>query len=220
MTGGIISDRPTRYTITLWNLDYNGRSFRRCLDYATIQPFEGERVIASLPVYPTRFHVDTPGETPMWDRLIRRGRRFVQLTKQTYYDYKGYTITHPRRYVGISDIEPGDFADLRVHVKYHKRIMVDTAMLPWEDKDGRFTELAMESAAPPGIEENQTTNGKGCNCPYCLAEPPTRPRRRVLGDYNNIDMEIAEMVDDIYFLYALHVLAYVFKARAWGKFEE
>ena len=115
VAGGIVSDRPTRYSIDLWNLDYNGRSFGRCLEYATIQPFQGERAITSLPVYPTRFHVDAPGETPMWDRLITRGKRFVQLTKQTYCDYKGYTVTHPRRYVGRSITEPRDFAYLRIH---------------------------------------------------------------------------------------------------------
>ena len=116
VTGGLISDRPTRYNITLWNLNYNGRSFGRCLESAIIQPFGGERAIASLPVYPMRFHVDALGETPMWDRLVARGKRFVQLTKQTYCDYKGYTITHPRRYVGSSKTQPRDFANLRVHV--------------------------------------------------------------------------------------------------------
>ena len=93
-------------------------------------------------------------------------------------------------------------------------------MLPWEDKDSRFDEPTMESAALSSTEENQTTDGKGCDCPRCLAEPPTGPRRRVLGDYDNIDTEVADMTDDIYFLCAPHVLAYVFKARAWGEFKE
>ena len=95
--------------------------------------------------------------------------------------------------------------------------MVDTAMLPWEEKDEKYFEPTMESAAPPGVEENQTANGRGCNCPRCLAEPPTGPRRSVLEDYDNIDTEVANIADDIYFLCAPNVFAYVFKARAWGE---
>jgi hypothetical protein len=94
---GGVNGRP--YQIKLWNISFDGLSFGLVTDEVCIFPFEGERAIASIPVYPINFHIDKPEKDKMWDRMIKRGKRFQQLTRQTYCDYNGHTLTHPRRKV-------------------------------------------------------------------------------------------------------------------------
>ena len=100
VTGGTWGvGRPSAYVVNVWNLNFNGRSLGRCSESFLIKPFDGERAITSISVYPERFHVDKPGQETMRQRMVKRGKRFVQLTKQTYCDYKGQTLTHPKRTV-------------------------------------------------------------------------------------------------------------------------
>lgn len=97
--GGIEHGVPTAYKIKMWNIEFDGRTLGRSSSIVTISQFDGERPISSMTVYPVRFHVDSPGKTTMRDRLVARGKKYVELTKQSYRDYSGQTVTHPKRTV-------------------------------------------------------------------------------------------------------------------------
>lgn len=97
--GGIENGVATPYKIMMWNIEYDGRTLGRSTSMETINPFDGERPISSMAVYPVQFHVDKPGETTMRERLVTRGKKYIELTEQSYRDYNGQTITHPRRTV-------------------------------------------------------------------------------------------------------------------------
>lgn len=91
---------PFSYQITLWNLNFDGRQLGRCSDMAFLIPFEGERPITSLSVYPVEFHQDKGSDITMREQMIARGRRFMSLTKSTYCNYDGHTLSSPIRPVG------------------------------------------------------------------------------------------------------------------------
>ena len=88
---------PFSYQITLWNLNFDGRRLGRCAEEEFLIPFEGERPITSLSVYPVHFHQDREGENPMKAQMIARGRKFMSLTKPTYCNYDGHTLSSPVR---------------------------------------------------------------------------------------------------------------------------
>lgn len=85
------------YQITLWNLNFNGRRLGRCAEVESLMPFEGERPITSLSVYPVHFHQNKEGVTTMKEQMIARGRKFMSLTKPTYCNYDGHTLSTPAR---------------------------------------------------------------------------------------------------------------------------
>ena len=72
---------------------------------AFLKPFDGERVITTLPMYPMRFHEDREGELPLKERLIARGRKFMSLTKPSYCNYQGQTLTSPKRTVSRRSLD-------------------------------------------------------------------------------------------------------------------
>ncbi|KAL2884654.1 aaa family atpase [Ceratocystis lukuohia] len=91
-------------------LDFNGKHFGHCSMQERIDEFHGARKITSLPVYPLRFHKHKDAIT---EKLIARGKDFVDLCGVNYREYKGMAYCKRK-----NDI-------LRVNVK--GRVMVDAA---------------------------------------------------------------------------------------------
>lgn len=82
------TSRPRPYQVKVWNLDYNGKFFRRSSKTISVPIFDGEREIQSLPIFPIRFHQDKEGDLPLRNVLIERGKKFIEVIKQpTYQEY-------------------------------------------------------------------------------------------------------------------------------------
>lgn len=75
----------TSYMITAWNIDFDGDSVGRCERTFYIRPFDGEREIRSLNVFPKRFYVDEEGQTPFEERLVERRKKFYTMNKKPAY---------------------------------------------------------------------------------------------------------------------------------------
>jgi len=91
MLGGPRKDgRADPYTFQVWNLEFNGSVISRTMKSITIPVFDGERDITSLPLFPIRFHHDDPGQRPLRDQLIERGKKYLQLSKgPSFRQYSG-----------------------------------------------------------------------------------------------------------------------------------
>ena len=79
------------YMIDVWNLVFNGRVISRKGKTIAIPVFDGEREITGLPLYPERFHPESPEDQPsLRQRLIERGKKYVRLTRgPSYMAYSG-----------------------------------------------------------------------------------------------------------------------------------
>ena len=95
-----VNARAGPLTIKVWNLDFDGENFIRTSKIITIPAFDSEREITSLPLFPTRFHIDKEGETPLREALVARGKIFIHVVKKPkYQEYAGNSSFHQGRTV-------------------------------------------------------------------------------------------------------------------------
>ncbi|KEQ89922.1 hypothetical protein M438DRAFT_361355 [Aureobasidium pullulans EXF-150] len=81
------------FHIMCYHIDWDSKSHSPVYHKIQIKPFEGERDITSLDVYPTKYHKDFE---PIRQQLLTRGHKFLKLTKPTHMRYYGRTYdSHP-----------------------------------------------------------------------------------------------------------------------------
>lgn len=106
LTGGIMQGRPTTYEVSIWNVQCDGYELGRVSSRCAVLPFDGEKEIKSILIFPTRFHKDSPKDLErqngltLEQKFIARGKKYWELTKS--YSYKGYegtTVTKPYQQV-------------------------------------------------------------------------------------------------------------------------
>lgn len=78
---------PT-YTLTLWHLDFDGQNITRARSDRSIQPFKGERPIASLNMVPSEVW-DKIDNGKLRSELEARGRKWVDHLLGKQCDYRG-----------------------------------------------------------------------------------------------------------------------------------
>ena len=97
--GGVDETGTNSLAIELWNLDFDGLGIgKRCITRLQL-PFNGERRISKLVVFPCEFWEDGPtGMTVKGKResLEERGKIFFKLTSRRCMNYDGLTISSPR----------------------------------------------------------------------------------------------------------------------------
>ena len=96
--------RPTSLSIWAWWLDFDGARLGRHRKTFYIEPFEGERPITSLPVFPKDYLKHDPRvhkTLSTEESLVQRGEKFFNLTNKGYRQYSGETTTFPKRVVCI-----------------------------------------------------------------------------------------------------------------------
>ncbi|KAF4629255.1 hypothetical protein G7Y89_g8889 [Cudoniella acicularis] len=97
--------------LMMWYFDFDGRMAGRRPHEVTIAPFEGEREITSLKVFPAKF-LDSNTELSPRKRLEDRGEKFYSILMGKQIDYKGYN-KHPALNLGIDDGGSGILAGLQ-----------------------------------------------------------------------------------------------------------
>jgi hypothetical protein len=102
VTGGRIGNRNTLpYRVQLWNLSMVGATLSRVMKTVIVSIFDGERDVASLPVFPVRFHRNQPGQQTLKDQLIERGKKYFGLIKApAFREYSGEGWRQPIQTVG------------------------------------------------------------------------------------------------------------------------
>lgn len=160
-----------------------------------IEPFEGERAITTMPIYPTRFHVDMPGEVSMRERVVERGKKFMRLMNVSHRDYNGLLINEARR-------------------RYNGRVMIDNTMRPWEEM-GMGGDRAVQDPS-----NKNTGRLNSCTCDSCidmLDKPlPSNSSLPFSNEYETLALD-AVRTDDHYFLCSHYVYGYLLTERRWGK---
>lgn len=76
--------------MNVWNLNFDGQILSRSVKEVSISIFDGQREITSLPLFPIKFHVDEDPQNPLRQKLVDRGKRFVDMVKTpTFQEYSG-----------------------------------------------------------------------------------------------------------------------------------
>ena len=98
--------------VIMWYLDYDGRLVGRRRHEVVITPFEGEREITSLKVFPAKL-LDGTEDFSTRRRLEERGEKFYGMLLGKQMDYRGYSMPvekKPKRYhEGRVIVDQGSF---------------------------------------------------------------------------------------------------------------
>ncbi|KAL3465911.1 hypothetical protein BJX64DRAFT_252150 [Aspergillus heterothallicus] len=198
--------RILEYEVHVWNLNFDGLVLTRSAKTVAIPVFDGEREIASLPVFPTEFHVDEDPEKSLRQRLIDRGKSFVEMVrKPTFREYTG-----PSRLQGIREFT-------------RARVVIDHTSRPWwlqnvakNFKGDKEPPLPVQTIAD--VELGERTRVPSCPCESCHAKETQEHsiQRRKFDDYDDIDLNAStSLTDHQYMLCWSHVYAFVLKDRVW-----
>lgn len=106
----IVNGSPARYQIGLWNLFYDSIHIGPRNFAAVVVPFDGEKEIAKLDVFPCEFlREDVHKEThkQKMESLTERGKMYFRMTSKQCMWYDGLTTTFPRTQVSINVGAPG-----------------------------------------------------------------------------------------------------------------
>ncbi|KAL0258658.1 hypothetical protein SLS55_006156 [Diplodia seriata] len=193
--------RAQPYTVDIWNLDFNGKVLGRSQKSIQLPVFDGEREIRSLRLYPARFHEDKEGEKPHQQRLIERGKKFIEAVKvPTFQEYSGPSQFHGSRTFN------------------HSRVIVDQTSQPWEDEiDQEQANMHWPGPRQEG-ELGSLTRIPACQCAQCEYEASKTSIYHSLAfdDYDDIDLHATTTLsDDQYMLCFSHVYAYALQDRLW-----
>ena len=101
VTGGEIKGRNTKLEITMWYLNYNGDYIGKEDTTKFQKPFNGEKDISTLEVFPCEFWKGEAAERnkDLENSLIERGKLFLKLASRCCMSYDGLTRTFPRTHV-------------------------------------------------------------------------------------------------------------------------
>ena len=96
--GGVQDGETKEYFCYLWKVTYTGDRLYRLYHSFYLQPFDGEREIKTLWIYPTSFHKDTPedmdrfGGNTLAEQMVLWGEKYWNLSKKArgcLRDYQG-----------------------------------------------------------------------------------------------------------------------------------
>jgi hypothetical protein len=216
MLGGPKKDgRADPYTFQVWNLQFNGSVVTRTMKSITIPIFDGERDITSLPLFPIRFHQDDPGQQPLREQLIERGKKYMQLVKGPEF----------RQYSGTGlDASMQTYESARVVIN-HKREEITTSNTSHRKFESHVNHFGPGYGRPPIFIERPGGRARvpGCQCEKCEQYNFKTQIYVPLAyeSYDDIDPNKQGALNDHqYFICASHLYGFILKDRIYGKFCE
>jgi hypothetical protein len=100
--GGVVDRKEKPYRVVAWYIGYNGLRFERYDLAELIRPFDGEKEIMALPIYPQAYHKDSEeeirayGGRTLQEQCLVWGERFWDLRWPCQKEYSGICLL-PRR---------------------------------------------------------------------------------------------------------------------------
>lgn len=197
------------FKIKMWYLDFDGRMVGRREHEVIIVPFDGEREITSLKVFPAKF-IDSNLALSPRKRLEERGEKFYSMLMGKQMDYKGYSM--------VAEKKPKRF--------HEGRVVVDQGSFytyaHWRETD-------KHPAPTLGVDDDNSGILAGlhydCNCDECMDTRRAASGNTKWGSYENIDprdtpsLAITKengVVDrHRYFLCPRRIMGFDLKSKQW-----
>ncbi|KAI0454812.1 hypothetical protein F5B21DRAFT_474339 [Xylaria acuta] len=196
-TVSALLERSRPYTVTLWNLGFDGTYVCRSNKVMTIGAFDGERPIMDLKIVPAAF-VDASDEGKTRKALIERGRKwFKMLTGAQQWHYLGPTAS-----LGKGMIDTRVVIDIGYFVKSQGGRLDAMGSFIVQDMGG---DLAI------------------CACEKCLGRRPHPPKGFPWAEYDLIDPKHADLElsdghkdkEHRYLLCSGLLMGFALKSRTW-----
>ncbi|KAF4629313.1 hypothetical protein G7Y89_g8838 [Cudoniella acicularis] len=201
-TAGGKFGQPSPLKVMLWYLDYDGRMVGRRSYSVTITPFQGEREITSLKVFPAKFLDGNSALSPR-ARLEERGQKFYSLLEGKQMDYKGYSMAVEKR-----------------PQRYHEgRVVIDQGSFY------TYAEWEETTAHPaPALDVDDDETGT-CTCDTCTEKRRAASANTKWGSYEGIDpretpsltitKEDGTVDNHRYFLFPRRIMGFDLKSKKW-----
>ncbi|RDW60324.1 hypothetical protein BP5796_11930 [Coleophoma crateriformis] len=225
-TGDAFLSSPSKVVkIKLWNLDFDGRNITRVRHNVSLEQFDGQQPITSLPVVPGCYW-DAEDGGKMRTTLEAEGKKWFKLLSGDQVYYSGELANRKRQTVdGRAYVDPCAYFD-------------ETA---WPELDRMVPEFTDTNNSTGSLDEIGGAV-KGCLCPSCSRRRKiTRSEMGISttvsaskghlnppwGQYDNIDTNITKSLeldgstnpDHRYLLCSRWLGAFMFKTRTWQRLD-
>ncbi|KAJ8131274.1 hypothetical protein O1611_g2355 [Lasiodiplodia mahajangana] len=185
------------YSISVWNLVFDGKVIRRESKDIRVPIFDNEKDILSLPLFPTRFQDKIDGGARR-KQLIERGRKMFRFSKgPTYLEYSGSGLKpgwkkyNQARVIVVHEPSSGD--------EWHSNQRDDSSD-DSEDED----DIGQRARAPR------------CECTACRDIDATAEKyiSETFSDYDGIDpKDTNELSEHQYLICMSHMSGFILKDR-------
>ena len=198
---------PDSIVIKLCYLEFDGEHIGRRPKKVVIPWFEGEKEINGLPVFPQEFCTVEGAR----QKLIDRGKRYIELTKRTYAEYDGETISVPQR-----SIKSRIMIDSRTFYNDPDSGMTKAPKLKFPKDAGPIssdTSLsdASDNSATPSEARRHMRNHK-----RKLRDLKRRPNRNTtLTEHDILEPESHDFRPEHYMLLTEKIYGFILKERIW-----
>jgi hypothetical protein len=214
LTGGVSADtRATPLKVSNWGIDYDCEVIGRVAYSHPFQPFDGEKPIRELKMYPAKFHKDDPkkdGALSRKEQFLQSGKAFFELCKSGGH----YRMLRGRPLVGVGKAGQKSMV--------HGRVVVDLNQY-YQDADEASAKPKMmannvgdKNDSGENDNEDDTTARTGCRCVHCGKKPRQRKGRDWIR-FDNIDPDDSPPPEDDLFYRLCFVLVSVWllSDRKW-----
>ncbi|KAI1626861.1 hypothetical protein EDD37DRAFT_676614 [Exophiala viscosa] len=201
---------PKSIIVKMHYLEFDGEHVGRRPRTVTIAPFEGEKEIASLPVYPAEFARDPK----VREYLVARGDKYIKLCQPSYMSYKGDTIatvSTPSR-------------------KINGRVMIDSRTF-YNDGESADRILRLKVPTEDGIIISDSSTGSDSSAisdsRYHNRRRRRNYRRRIrdfkkgaarvrgMADYDLVEPSKIQFTNEQYMLFPARIWGFVLRERRW-----
>ena len=208
-----------------WSIAYGGKSFGREPFDKSVASFVGEKEISTLECFPARY-LDQNGkygtQEKLREKLIDRGRKYWEMYKPTYSDYRGTTANFPYRQInGRIMVDSLSCFEAHPVESYGDPSDLDRPVLLHSDADKLYKlpryKNAKEFILDGTALDDMAQQNPGCNCTKCIGDSQiTRPKGRFWGYYQCDPTVSSPPNDDEYFLLCSYrAFAFDLAARRW-----
>ncbi|KIX95890.1 uncharacterized protein Z520_08598 [Fonsecaea multimorphosa CBS 102226] len=117
-TGGrTISD----LVIDCFYIDYDGKEFGAVPFTISIKPYDDVKSVTALPAYPIAYDKSARDGRPVLEYLIKRGKKFEELTKVSHRRYQGYTLREGEIFDTVDEVDSDVMIDFEMAYRNTQR---------------------------------------------------------------------------------------------------
>ena len=214
-------------SLNLTSLKHDGRNWVPENQTFRIRPFNGEKLITDLPVFPAKYFHDA--NDSFTNRMITRGRRYHSLSARRQYEYHGEILSGTRR-----QLHGRIMVDLETYTEYYLKSLQSQAPQPpvpqqyIPDEHSRSNSPVgdddIDVTAPPGQQYfNTMPDGRGFDQFGQPLNTHLRPQHGfpqslpLLRSLRSVNADLGKDSDQIHMICDRVLWALVLQEQEWGE---